>query len=96
MTSTPLRLTLDTDVRALAAARIGFNLTQGRAMCDNQVVLELKYPVASPAMLKNLIQEFRLLPARASKYRIAAHALGLIPEAAAAVEATEAHGATYA
>jgi hypothetical protein len=94
--SVPLRLTLDTNIRALAAARVGFNASQGRQICENQVVLEMKYPIASPAMLKELIQEFRLIPARASKYRMAADALDLIPEVTAAVEAIEAHGATYA
>jgi hypothetical protein len=94
--SVPLRLTLDTNIRALAAARVGFNASQGRQICENQIVLEMKYPIASPAMLKELIQEFRLIPARASKYRMAADALDLIPEVTAAVEAIEAHGATYA
>jgi len=94
--SDPLRLTLDTDVRALAAARVGFNASQGCAICENQVVLELKYPVGFPAMFKELVQEFRLTPARASKYRTAVSALGLIPEVTAAVVAIEARGAIYA
>ena len=92
----PLRLTLDTDVRALAAARVGFNANLGRAIYEHQVVLELKYPVAVSAMFKELVQEFRLTPARASKYRTAVSALGLIPEVTAAVVALEARGATYA
>jgi hypothetical protein len=90
-----VRLTLDSDVRAVATPRLAFSAVAGDAILPGRLVLELKYPVAFPALFKELVQEFRLTPARASKYRTAARELGLIGEVEAAV-ALEAAGATYA
>jgi hypothetical protein len=92
----PIRLTLDTDVRALTQPRVGFVNSQGDAILHNRAVLELKFPVVFPVLFKELVQDFKLSPARASKYRTAAHQLGFVPEVHPAAVAIEVGGATYA
>jgi hypothetical protein len=44
---------------------------------NENVILELKYRAALPALFKRLIQEFGLNPGRVSKYRTAVAAWGL-------------------
>lgn len=87
-----LRLTLDrdlqfnTDVAAWEWPNRG-----GQAAIHDKAILELKYPqeLALPALAKQVIAEFNLSPAAASKYRTAIRAskfgpqvMALIPEAA--------------
>jgi len=66
----PMRLTLDRRIHCapmrdwlVAEPRTGLLLLPG------QVVLELKYRTALPALFKRLVQEFGLNPRPASKYR---------------------------
>lgn len=92
----PVRLTLDSDVRALAIQALEFTRREGRPVLPNQTVLELKYRDTLPAVFKLLVERFRLAPQRTSKYRAAVNALDLIPEVTAAVPAIEAGGVTYA
>jgi hypothetical protein len=92
----PVRLTLDGDVRACASTSLEFDGVQGCPILGGRMVLELKYPLAFPTLFKELIQDFRPTPARASKYRAAARELDLAGDLRAAATATEAAGATYA
>lgn len=75
----PIRLTLDQDLRALRADGFRFSEGDELAILPNLLVLELKFLYALPALFKQLVEEFALSPAPFSKYRLAAHALGLGP-----------------
>ncbi len=82
----PLRLTVDHGLRAQRAA--GYRLdgldavpmTTDLLMGD--MILELKFRQAVPALFKRLIETFALAPQKLSKYRTVAPALGLVPSAA--------------
>jgi len=56
----------------------------------------VKYGGVPPAIFKQLVETFSLIPARASKYRLTVDALGLIREDAVALPAISAGDATYA
>jgi hypothetical protein len=73
-----IRLTLDENIRAAGRTTLAFDGDGGKPIVE-QVILELKYHVAMPAIFKQLVEEFRLTPCRASKYRFAAEGLGLLP-----------------
>jgi hypothetical protein len=94
--SGPVRLTLDSDVRALPLHVLEFTRRDGRPILPNQAVLELKYRDTLPAVFKQLVEQFRLAPQRASKYRAAISALDLIPEVSTPASALTESGATYA
>jgi hypothetical protein len=52
-------------------------------LLPGQMILELKYRGAMPAVFRELADTFAITPGRASKYRVAADALGiakLVPE----------------
>ena len=74
----PLRLTLDSDVRALPIHALEFTKREGLPILTDQAVLELKVRDRLPAVFRRLIEEFRLTPERASKYRAAVAALDLV------------------
>ena len=77
----PIRLTLDENIRALPAPGLVFNgVKNGKRLSENQVVLELKYRFRMPVLFKLLVEEFALNPQPVSKYRLAAVALGYVPE----------------
>jgi hypothetical protein len=77
----PVRLTLDKDITGLAIGGLGFEPVQaGVAICHGQQVLELKYAFTMPAIFRQLVAEFKLNPQAISKYRLAAAALGCVPE----------------
>ena len=77
----PIRLTMDDDIRALAARGLAFNgETQGELLCPNWIIIELKYRLEMPAVFKQLVEEFALNPQPVSKYRLAAVALGYVKE----------------
>ena len=91
----PIRLTVDDDVRALVSSDTGFGKSRGFPVLDKMVV-EVKYAGPPPAIVKQLVETFSLIPARASKYRLTVDALGLIREDAVALPAISAGDATYA
>lgn len=67
----PLRLTLDRQTRSAGAE--GWRLDTfkgGRPFLTGRVILELKFRTALPALFKALVQELRLNPSPASKYRL--------------------------
>jgi hypothetical protein len=72
----PARLTLDEDVRAVAACHPRFSGQVGTLVVPGQMILELKYRYRAPAIFKRLVEEFSLEPQRASKYRLGMAALG--------------------
>ena len=71
------RLTLDADVAALASGHCGFVNAAGTGLLAGEMILELKYRSHVPAAFKRLVEEFRLNPRPASKYRLAARTLGV-------------------
>jgi VTC domain len=73
----PIRLTLDTDVRAAPVSGLGFGDEAGRPILEERTILELKFLHSLPAVFKNLVEEFLLDPQPFSKYRQAAASLGL-------------------
>ncbi len=91
----PVRLTLDSDVRALPTHALEFTRREGVPILPNQAVLELKFRERLPAVFRQLVEEFRLAPQRASKYRAAVTALDLIPEVLPPA-AGDASGVVYA
>jgi hypothetical protein len=72
----PIRLTLDEGLSGQPADGLCFSTAAGRPVCENQVILELKFRYAMPTLFKYLVEEFALNPQSLSKYRLAATALG--------------------
>jgi hypothetical protein len=68
--SEAIRLTLDCDLRAAAAAGYAFAAAAGLPFMAHDAILELKYRGAAPAIFKRLVETFRLTPQAASKYRL--------------------------
>lgn len=73
----PARLTLDRALQATAIAACGFHEDAGQHLLQDEMILEVKYRSHIPAAFKQLVELFRLTPRPASKYRIAARALGV-------------------
>jgi hypothetical protein len=74
----PARLTLDGALQAAANSACGFSEREGTALLDGDLILEIKYRSHIPAAFKQLVEQFRLNPRPASKYRIAAKNLGVV------------------
>jgi hypothetical protein len=75
----PARLTLDSDLRAQPVSEARFAAAAGMPVLPDRLVLELKYRVQLPAIFRQLIEEFALRTATASKYRLGMAALGHRP-----------------
>lgn len=74
----PLRLTLDRELRCLAADGLAWNdCATGRPLLTGETILELKFRDRMPALFKQLIQQFALAAQPVSKYRLAVVACGL-------------------
>ena len=75
----PVRLTLDADLRARPASDAQFpdeaSLPALPAMAG-RLILELKYRGETPAVFRQLVEEFALAPQSASKYRLGVAAIG--------------------
>lgn len=74
----PIRLTLDDNLRAVPTTDWHFNEAEGQLILKDQVILEMKFRYAMPALFKYLVEEFALTPKPFSKYRLAAARLGLV------------------
>jgi len=74
----PARLTLDHTLAAVTTGTFSFDATPAVALLEDAMILELKFRGRVPAVFKRLVETFALRPGRASKYRIAAGALGLV------------------
>ena len=73
------RLTLDSQLRAVAIDRAQYSSEPGPAFLDGRVVLELKYQGHLPVVYRHLVEEFTLNTGSASKYRLGMVALGHLP-----------------
>jgi hypothetical protein len=71
------RITVDGQVTALANTTCGFVDGDTVALLDGHMILEMKYRAHVPVAFKQLVEQFQLYPRPASKYRLAAHTLGL-------------------
>jgi len=66
----PIRLTLDRNMRCAPVEGYRFTATTPHApLKPEEVILELKFPVAMPTLFKRLLQEQGLNPTGVSKYR---------------------------
>ena len=74
----PIRLTMDSGLRALGITCIQFSNEFGAPLLEDQIILELKFRYGMPALFKYLLEEFALTPVPFSKYRFAAAALGFV------------------
>ncbi|HEX4052551.1 MAG TPA: polyphosphate polymerase domain-containing protein [Steroidobacteraceae bacterium] len=84
----PLRLTLDQDLSAWPVRELAFRTANGGVdLLPAQLILELKFGHAMPAVFKGLIREFAPRLAGISKYRLASQALGLVARDTAAAAA---------
>jgi hypothetical protein len=84
----PIRLTLDDDIRTVPVDGLKFeNSTSGSRLCEDRVVVEMKYRAELPVLFKELVETFALDCQPVSKYRLAVVALGLatpsMPDSAA-------------
>ena len=70
-----VRLTLDGNLRATLVDEPAFVEDAGEQFLAGQNILELKYHARVPAVFRRLIEEFRLKPQTASKYRLATAAV---------------------
>jgi VTC domain len=73
------RLTVDEGLVAAPVPRLTFDERGGAAILEHRAVLEIKFRDTAPAVFRHLLEEFRLTPQRASKYRMAVETLGLAP-----------------
>jgi SPX domain protein involved in polyphosphate accumulation len=79
-----IRLTLDHDIEARPIQALAFDdLTSPTPMLAEQVIVEMKFRVDMPAAFKEVVERFALNAKKISKYRLAAVALGFVPEPAA-------------
>ena len=74
-----LRLTLDEDIRARPVSGYAF-AEPGAPVPEVQMVLEIKFPGAMPALFTTLLEQFHLVPEPVSKYLLAMAGLGHRPQ----------------
>ena len=72
----PARLTLDEDLRAATAREPQFAPDAGGLVLPRRMILELKYGRYLPTLFKRLVEDLKLEPERASRYRLGMTALG--------------------
>jgi hypothetical protein len=71
----PLRLTFDDQIVAQPAVGFSFQPHGGIAVLQTHSIIEMKYRVDMPAVLRQLVEKFALEPASVSKYRLSIEAL---------------------
>lgn len=71
----PMRLTFDTDIRAQASHGLSFDPPNGLEVLSTGTIIEMKYCVTMPPVLKELVHTFKLTPAAVSKYRLSMESL---------------------
>jgi len=72
-----IRLTVDDDLRAIPAAGLLYRPDCGNSVNPGKAIIEFKYRLEMPAVFKQLMEQFGIVPQRVSKYRMSATALGL-------------------
>lgn len=76
--SGPIRLTVDEDIHALPVSGYRFDERErGLELSRDLRIVEIKFRGAMPALFKEAIERFLLVPAGSSKYRQAVDALGI-------------------
>ena len=71
----PMRLTFDEQIAAQPCAGFEFAPAAGVPALPNHVIVEMKYCVEPPAVLRHVVEEFKLEPEGVSKYRLSLDAL---------------------
>jgi hypothetical protein len=71
-----VRLTIDSDVRAVPVDRNRFAVGLGETVTPQRIV-EVKFRRHLPLIFREMVHEFALTPRAISKYRLAAAGLGL-------------------
>ncbi len=66
----PIRLTADRDIRVWPTRELAFVNGTGQPIEDSKILVELKFPVAMPALFEQLVEDFKLEPVQVSKYRV--------------------------
>ena len=79
-----IRLTIDQDLTACPVSGYAFEPPAGVPLLTGKAIVEVKFRGYMPATFRQLVEEFRLVPAAASKYRMAADTLGLVAAPAVA------------
>jgi hypothetical protein len=79
----PIRLTLDDQILALPMQRLSFAPQPSVPVLTTHTIVEMKYRSELPAVLRHLVEVFKLEPASVSKYRLSVRALSLTAESAA-------------
>jgi hypothetical protein len=72
-----MRMTLDYSLSASAADAFALDGPGPASLLNGYMILELKFRGSMPAIFRELADRFALVPGRASKYRVAADALGI-------------------
>jgi hypothetical protein len=71
----PMRLTFDDGIMARPCGSLEFAVAGGTAVLPDRTIVEMKFRVDMPAVLKHLVEQFRLEAAPISKYRLSLEAL---------------------
>lgn len=71
----PIRLTLDEHLSANFANGFEFDADAGRPVLASEIILEIKFRRAVPAIFRQLVETFQIAPAPISKYRLSIAAL---------------------
>lgn len=75
-----IRLTLDEDLRAARVSQPEYRaVAGGRLFLRDRAILEMKFRLATPALFKQIMEEFRLRSQPVSKYSLAVNGLGCAP-----------------
>jgi hypothetical protein len=83
--SGPIRLTLDDGLNASEVDSPVFRPhALGVSLLEGQAIVEMKFRLAMPAIFKEMLKEFRMIPQPVSKYRLAVPVLSAAKELAAA------------
>jgi hypothetical protein len=77
----PIRATFDRELSTVRAQHWSFHehFPATHVTVAAQTICEFKFSIGLPFKFKDVLQRFQLIPGRFSKYRAAAHALGLVP-----------------
>jgi hypothetical protein len=84
----PMRLTFDDEVKAQSNLTTTFEPDRGTPIIPGQVIVEMKFCIETPAVLKHLVETFGLSPAAISKYRLSLGGLAARLPVTAAPQAT--------
>lgn len=71
----PMRLTFDDGIRVQPCSTLEFAPGKGHPVLVDRTIVEMKFRVDMPAVLRHLVEEFRLESTAVSKYRLALEAL---------------------